>query len=196
MSPPQFTVVIGWNSINHFFPTEFVDSREIFEWKMCLTHNLLSSACQLFSETEQELFEQEDTVLVDAMQTLRSQMEVTKQLLHSRGRSKLQVTPAVTQHAAKKTAMSKDIAIDYQPTPLIRHQVSEINPDIAETMRAAKSAATPKAPSAVFPEIQLGSALLQEDFIVPSDIVESTQQGSRKRSAQTGQVEEEVPTKR
>ena len=140
-------------SINHSFPTEFVDSREIFEWKMCLTHNLLSSACQLFSETEQELFEQEDTVLVDAMQTLRSQMEVTKQLLHSRGRSKLQVTPTVTQHAAKKTAMSKDIAIDYQPTPLIRHQVSEINLDIAETMRAAKSAATPKAPSAVFPEI-------------------------------------------
>ena len=194
--PPQFTVVIGWNSINHFFPTEFVDSREIFEWKMCLTHNLLSSACQLFSETEQELFEEEDTVLVDAMQTLRSQMEVTKQLLHSRGRSKLQVTPAVTQHAAKKTAMSKDIAIDYQPTPLIRHQVSEINPDIAKSMRAAKSAATPKAPSAVFPEIQLGPALLQEDFIVPSDIVESTQQGSRKRSAQTVQVEEEVPSKR
>ena len=92
--------------------------------------------------------------------------------------------------------MSKDIAIDYHPTPLIRHQVSEINPDIAETMRAAKSAATPKAPSAVFPEIQLGPALLQEDFTVPSDIVESTQQGSRKRSAETGQVEGEVPTKR
>ena len=121
---------------------------------MCLTHNLLSSAYQLFSETEQELFEQEDTVLVDAMQTLRDQMEVTKQLLHSRGRSGLQVTPVVTQHVAKKTAMSKDITIDYQPTPLIRHQVAEINPDIAQTMRAAKSAATPKAPSAVFPEIQ------------------------------------------
>ena len=46
--------------------------------------------------------------------------------------------------------MSKDIAIDYQPTPLIRHQVAEMNPDIVQTMRAAKSAATPKAPSAVF----------------------------------------------
>ena len=93
---------------------------------MCLTHNLLLSVCHLFSETEQVLFEKP----YPPVQTLRDQMEITKQLLHFRGRFKLQGTPVVAQHSAKKTAMSKDIAIDYQPTPLTRHQVAEINPDM------------------------------------------------------------------
>ena len=191
--PPQFTIVIGWNSIDHFFPTEFVNAREIFEWKMCLVHNLLSESCQLFSEVEDELFEEEDTVLVDAMVTLRDQLEVTKQLLHSRGRTKLQVAPGVTHHAAKRTAMTKDIAIDYIPTPLIRHKVAEKNPDIQQTVKASKSASNPIAPSGVFPPIQLGPALLQEEFQVPSELIEV----SRKRPAESTEADVvEVPAKR
>ena len=112
-------------------------------------------------------------------------MEVAKQLLHSRGRTKIQVAPSVTHHAAKKTAMTKDIAIDYIPSPLIRQQVSEKNPDIQQTLKPSESA-TPKAPSAVFPPIQLGPALLEQEFKIPSEIVETSQKGSRKREAESG----------
>ena len=81
----------------------------------------------MFNEAESELLEEEDTVLIDAMQTLRNQMEVTQQLLASRSRGIDQTVPPVTIHSTHKTAMSHEMEVDYLPVPLIRHQVKEKN---------------------------------------------------------------------
>ena len=82
--PPQFTIVIGWNQIDHFWPTELSDQNQVYEWKLALCHQYLNAAVQMFQETESQLQEEEDTVLLDAMNTLRNQMEVTRHLLHQR----------------------------------------------------------------------------------------------------------------
>ena len=126
----------------------------------------------MFNEVESDLLEEEDTVLIDAMQTLRNQMEVTQQLLSSRSRGIDQTVPPVTVDSAQKTAMSHEMEVNYVPVPLIRHEVKEKNPDVAATMLSAKSAATPSAPT-LFPPIQQGPALLQHDFQLPAPIQQS-----------------------
>ena len=65
--PPQFTLVIGWNTVDHFFPTELTGQVEVYEWKLALCNQSLNGAVQMFNETESELLEKEDTVLIHAM---------------------------------------------------------------------------------------------------------------------------------
>ena len=115
--PPQFTITIGWNLRDQFFPTELCSSNEIYHWKLALSHRYLCGAIELFNETSSELLEEEDTVLVDAMHTLRNQMEVTNQLLSSRSRGREQTVPPTTVHGAKRSAMSHEMDIDYVPVP-------------------------------------------------------------------------------
>ena len=144
----------------------------------------------MFQETESQLEEEEDTVLLDAMNTLRSQMEVTIHLLHQRVKSKEITVPPVTVAAQKKTAMTKELEVDYQPVPLIRHQVKEKNPDVFP----AKTTGGSQAPSNIFPHIEMGPASLKEQFKLPQDVIESTQvkKPSRKRQAD---AQDDVPPK-
>ena len=137
----------------------------------------------MFQETESQLQEEEDTVLLDAMNTLRNQMEVTRHLLHQRVKSREITVPPVTVAAQKKTAMTKELEVDYQPVPLIRHQVKEKNPDVFPV----KTTGGNQAPAKIFPHIELGPASLQEQFKLPEDVIESTQpkKPSRKRPADT-----------
>ena len=137
----------------------------------------------MFQETESQLQEEEDTVLLDVMNTLRNQMEVTRHLLHQRVKSKEITVPPVTVAAQKKTVMTKELEVDYQPVPLIRHQVKEKNPDVFPV----KTTGGNQAPAKIFPHIELGPASLQEQFKLPEDVIESTQpkKPSRKRPADT-----------
>ena len=164
--PPEFTIVIGWNGIDHFYPTELVSPKEVYEWKLALTHKYLVGAVSLFNEIEHEVLEEEDKVVVDSMKELRDQMEVTQQILKSRSRSKEHAVPPVTIHSQKKTAMTKEIAQDYVPVPLLRHSIREIDLE----NRPAKSTQHPVAPTKLFPDIQMGPALLQSDFTVPESL--------------------------
>ena len=125
--PPQFTIVIGWNSVEHFFCTELASQDEVYEWKLALCHQFLNGAVDMYNETESQILE-EDKVLVKAMQDLRDQMEVTSQLLHNRVKSRDATVPPVTVHSTRKTAMTKELKVDYVPVPLLRHQVREQNP--------------------------------------------------------------------
>ena len=124
--PPQFTITIGWNLRDHFFPTEMCIGNDVYHWKLALCHKFLGGAVEMFNEAESELLE-EDTVLVDAMQTLRNQMEVTQQLLASRSRGIDQTVPPITVHSKHKTAMTHEMEVDYLRIPLIRHVVKEKN---------------------------------------------------------------------
>ena len=171
--PPQFTITIGWNFRDHFFPTEIADPNSVYHWKLALCHRFLGEAVDMFNEAESELLEEEDTVLIDAMQTLRNQMEVTQQLLASRSRGIDHTVPPLTVHSGHKTAMSHEMEISYVPVPLIRHEVKDKNPDVAQTMKAAKSAGTPAAPK-LFPPIEQGPALLQDDFQLPAPLQQSS----------------------
>ena len=126
--PPQFTIVIGWNCVEHFFCTELASQDEVYEWKLALCHQFLNGAVDMFNETESQMLEDEDTVLVKAMQDLRDQMEVTSQILHNRVKSRDVTVPPVTVHSTRKTAMTKELKVDYVPVPLLRHQVREQNP--------------------------------------------------------------------
>ena len=112
---------------------------DVYHWKLALCHRFLGGAVETFNEAESKLLEEEDTVLVDVMQTLRNQMEVTQQLFASRSRGIDQTVPPVTVHSKHKTAMSHEMEVDYLPVPLIRHVVKEKNPDVAATMLSAKS---------------------------------------------------------
>ena len=170
--PPQFTIVIGWNLRDHFFPTEMASPKSVYNWKLALCHKFLGGAVDMFNEVESDLLEEEDTVLIDAMQSLRNQMEVTQQLLSSSSRGIDQTVPPVTVHSAQKTAMSHEMEVNYVPVPLIRHEVKEKNPDVAATMLSAKSAANPSAPK-LFPPLQQGPALLQQDFQLPAPLQQS-----------------------
>ena len=98
----------------------------MYEWKLAVTHKYLVGAVNMFNEIEHEVLEEEDQVLVDSMKELRDQMEVTQQLLQSRCKSKEHAVPPVTVHSQKKTAMTKEIAQDYVPVPLIRHGIKEV----------------------------------------------------------------------
>ena len=171
--PPQFTITIGWNLRDHFFPTEMCTGNDVYHWKLALCHKFLGGAVEMFNEAESELLEEEDTVLVDAMQTLRNQMEVTQQLLASRSRGIDQTVPPITVHSKHKTAMTHEMEVDYLPIPLIRHVVKEKNPDVASTMLSAKSTSNPAAPK-LFPPIEQGPALLQDDFQIPAHIQKSS----------------------
>ena len=65
--PPQFTITIGWNLRDHFFPTEMCTGNDVYHWKLALCHKFLGGAVEMFNEAESELLEEEDTVLVDAV---------------------------------------------------------------------------------------------------------------------------------
>ena len=184
--PPEFTLVIGWNCVDHFYPTQLCSSKDVYEWKLAVTHKYLVGAVNMFNEIEHEVLEEEDQVLVDSMKELRDQMEVTQQLLQSRCKSKEHAVPPVTVHSQKKTAMTKEIAQDYVPVPLIRHGIKEVAPE----NRPAKRTSHPLAPSKLFPSIELGPALLESEFSVPEDVKKAT-----KRPAPEPE-EEEVPSKR
>ena len=195
--PPQFTVVIGWNQVDHFWPTELAHPQQVYEWKLALCHQYLNGAVQMYNETESQIEEEEDTLLLDSLQTLRNQMEVTRQLLLQRVKSKEVTVPPITVLAQKKTAMTKELEVDYQPVPLIRHQVKEKNPDVFP----AKTTGGPEqqAPRKLFPPILMGPALLKEQFSIPKEVVQSTQpskQPSRKRQAKEPEVEEVPSSKR
>ena len=93
--------------------------------------------------------------------------------------------------------MTKEIEVDYQPVPLIRHQVKEKNPDVFP----AKTTGGPEqqAPRKLFPPILMGPALLKEQFSFPKEVVQSTQpskQPSRKRQGKEPEVEEVPSSKR
>ena len=79
--------------------------------------------------------------------------------------------------------MTKELEVDYQPVPLIRHQVKEKNPDVFPV----KTTGGNQAPAKIFPHIELGPASLQEQFKLHEDVIESTQpkKPSRKRPADT-----------
>ena len=64
--------------------------------------------------------------------------------------------------------------VDYILVPIIRHQVREQNPDALPVKHAGTDAGV-QAPSELFLHIDLGPALLQEEFNVPQDIVKETQ---------------------
>ena len=117
-------------------------------------------------------------------------MEVTRHFLHQRVKSKEVTVPPVTVSVQKKTAMTKDLAVDYQPVPLIRHQVKEKNPDVypAKTTGGPQSQAHRK----IFPHIQMGPALLKEQFKIPKDVAESKQSKKRPAAQEKGQ---EIPSK-
>ena len=117
-------------------------------------------------------------------------MEKTRHLLHQRVKSKEITVPPVTVAAQKKTAMTKELEVDYQPVPLIRHQVKENNPDVFP----AKTTGGHQAPSRIFPHIEMGPASLKEQFKLPKDVIESTQvkKPFRKRQADP---QDDVPPK-
>ena len=97
--------------------------------------------------------------------------------------------PPLTVSVQKKTAMTKDLAVDYQPVPLIRHQVKEKNPIYpAKTTGGTQSQASRK----IFPHIQMGPALLKEQFKIPKDVAESKQSKKRPAAQEKGQ---EIPSK-
>ena len=48
-------------------------------------------------------------------------MDVTRHLLHQRVKAKEVIVPPLAVAAQKKTSMTKVLAVDYQPVPLIRH---------------------------------------------------------------------------
>ena len=100
--PPQFTIVIGWNQIDHFWPTELADPNQVYEWKLALCHQYLNEALQMYQETESQIQEEEDTVLLDAMQFSRDQMKVTRHLLHQRVKTKDVTVPPITVPVQKK----------------------------------------------------------------------------------------------
>ena len=124
----------------------------------------------MFQETETQIQEEEDTLLLDAMQTLRNQMEVTRYLLQQRIKAKEVTVHPVSVTAHKKTTMTKELQVDYEPVPFIRHQVREKNPDVF----SAKTTGGPQAPSKIFPYIEMGPTLLQEEFKISKDVVEAT----------------------
>ena len=86
--------------------------------------------------------------------------------------------------------MTKDLAVDYQPVPLIRHQVKEKNPDVypAKTTGGPQS----QAPRKIFPHIQMGPTLLKEQLKIPKDVAESKQSKKRPAAQEKGQ---EIPSK-
>ena len=137
------------------------------------------------------------TFLLDSSQTLRNQMEVTRQLLQQRVKSKEVTVPPITVLAQKKTAMTKELEVDYQPVPLIRHQVKEKSPDLFP----AKTTGGPEqqVPRKLFPPILMGPALLKQQFSILKEVVQSTQpskQPSRKRQVEEPEVEEVPSLKR
>ena len=188
--PPQFTVVIDWNSVEHFFCTELASQDEVYEWKLALCHQFLNGAVDMYNETESQLLEEEDKVLVKSTQDLRDQMEVTSQILHNRVKSRDLTVPPVTVHSTRKTAMTKELKVDYVPVPLLRHQVREQNPADIPAKHAGG-----KAPSKIFPPILLGPASLEEEFSVPSDIQKPSKPSKpSKRPAPEEEKEEEEET--
>ena len=187
--PPQFTIVIGWNCVEHFFCTELASQDEVYEWKLALCHQFLNGAVDMFNETESQMLEEEDTVLVKAMQDLRDQMEVTSQILHNRVKSRDVTVPPVTVHSTRKTAMTKELKVDYVPVPLLRHQVREQNPADIPAKHAGG-----KAPSKIFPPILLGPALLEKEFSVPSNIQKPSKPSKRPAPEEEKEEEEETVT--
>ena len=84
---------------------------------------------QMFQETESQLQEEEDTVLFGCYEHTEEPNGGDQTFaFHQRVKSKEITVPPVTVAAQKKTAMTKELEVDYQPVPLIRHQVKEKKP--------------------------------------------------------------------
>ena len=59
--PPEFTLVIGWNGLDHFYPTQLCSSKDVYEWKLAVTHKYLVGAVNMFNEIEHEVLEEEES---------------------------------------------------------------------------------------------------------------------------------------
>ena len=191
--PAEFTVVITWNGGHHFAPTQLLSGKDVYDFKLkvCLKHAI--TACNIFSEIEPDLIKEEDTVLVDSLYDMRKQLEVVKQLVSARaGNVGTSIVPDVQIPAVKPSPMTKYIPPGYVQLPFytggLTGVIPDDNPDIVEN-HPGRVAPTTTRTTTFFPEIQMGPALLNQDFQVPVQLSTEVEE-ARKRPAEEEAEEE------
>ena len=122
---PLFPVVIIWNGHSKFTPTQFIKSTSVRDWKLGILNRHLNEAVKLFEEVEGDLNRQENPMLFESFHEVRSQVNLTGQILGDRiaGRSQTISPVSYWPRAGTTSDLTYPFPKNYVPTPFLRHEI-------------------------------------------------------------------------
>ena len=171
----QFPIVITWNGIDKFGPTQFLRANVVRDWKLGIVQRHISEALKIFEEVEGDLYDSENPRLFDCFHDLREQVTLTSHILGDKMTGRKHTIPPVMFQARRATTseMTLPVPEGYVPQPSIRH---EVDPNIGAPLQPKTTERATSLPEKSQDKLFIGFepqaflAHFKQDFVLPIDI--------------------------